>query len=37
MAEFRELVASAGGQVVAELIQHRSRPDPATLIRRRQG
>ena len=32
MAEFRELVASAGGQVVAELIQHRARPDPATLI-----
>ena len=32
MAEFRELVASAGGQVVAELMQHRSRPDPATLI-----
>ena len=32
MAEFRELVASAGGQVVAELAQHRSRPDPATLI-----
>jgi GTP-binding protein HflX len=26
------LVASAGGVVVAELIQHRSRPDPATLI-----
>ena len=32
LAEFRELVASAGGVVVAELIQHRSRPDPATLI-----
>jgi GTP-binding protein HflX len=32
MAEFRELVASAGGQVVAEVTQHRSRPDPATLI-----
>ncbi|MGA9668628.1 MAG: GTPase HflX [Terracidiphilus sp.] len=32
MAEFRELVASAGGHVAAELMQHRSRPDPATLI-----
>jgi GTP-binding protein HflX len=32
MAEFRELVASAGGVVVAELMQHRSRPDPATLV-----
>jgi GTP-binding protein HflX len=32
MAEFRELVASAGGVVAAELMQHRSRPDPATLI-----
>jgi GTPase len=32
MAEFRELVASAGGQVAAEVTQHRSRPDPATLI-----
>jgi GTP-binding protein HflX len=32
LAEFRELVASAGGVVVAELLQHRSRPDPATLI-----
>ncbi|MGD0801351.1 MAG: GTPase HflX [Terracidiphilus sp.] len=32
LAEFRELVASAGGQVVAEVLQHRGRPDPATLI-----
>ena len=32
IAEFRELVVSAGGVVVAELAQHRARPDPATLI-----
>jgi GTP-binding protein HflX len=32
LAEFRELVSSAGGQVAAELIQRRDRPDPATLI-----
>jgi GTP-binding protein HflX len=32
LAEFRELVASAGGLVVAELLQRRPRPDPATLI-----
>jgi len=32
LAEFRELVSSAGGLVVAELLQRRSRPDPATLI-----
>jgi GTP-binding protein HflX len=32
LAEFRELVASAGGMVVAEIMQHRARPDPATLI-----
>jgi GTP-binding protein HflX len=32
LAEFRELVISAGGVVVAELEQHRARPDPATLI-----
>ena len=32
MAEFRELVSSAGGVVVAELMQRRSRPDPATLV-----
>jgi GTP-binding protein HflX len=32
LAEFRELVSSAGGVVAAELIQRRDRPDPATLI-----
>jgi GTP-binding protein HflX len=32
LAEFRELVSSAGGIVVAELIQRRQQPDPATLI-----
>jgi len=32
LAEFRELVSSAGGIVVAEISQNRSRPDPATLI-----
>ncbi|MGA3130926.1 MAG: GTPase HflX [Terracidiphilus sp.] len=32
LAEFRELLVSAGGQVVAELMQRRPRPDPATLI-----
>jgi GTPase len=32
LAEFRELVMSAGGEVVAELMQRRGRPDPATLI-----
>ena len=32
MAEFRELVLSAGGLVAAEIMQRRSRPDPATLI-----
>jgi GTP-binding protein HflX len=32
LAEFRELLVSAGGQVAAELIQRRPRPDPATLI-----
>jgi GTP-binding protein HflX len=32
LAEFRELVASAGGEVAAELLQRRARPDPATLI-----
>jgi GTP-binding protein HflX len=32
LAEFRELVSSAGGVVAAELIQRRERPDPATLI-----
>jgi GTPase len=32
LAEFRELVTSAGGVVAAELLQRRARPDPATLI-----
>ena len=32
LAEFRELVTSAGGVVVAELMQRRARPDPATLV-----
>jgi GTPase len=32
LAEFRELVTSAGGVVVAEVMQRRERPDPATLI-----
>ncbi|MEI9967346.1 MAG: GTPase HflX [Terracidiphilus sp.] len=32
LAEFRELVLSAGGQIAAELIQRRPRRDPATLI-----
>jgi len=32
LAEFRELVLSAGGEIAAELMQHRARPDPATLV-----
>jgi len=32
LAEFRELVSSAGGAVAAEVMQRRARPDPATLI-----
>ena len=32
LAEFRELVVSAGGQVAAELMQRRARADPATLV-----
>jgi GTPase len=32
LAEFRELIRSAGGEIAAELMQRRSRPDPATLI-----
>jgi len=32
LAEFRELVSSAGATVAAELLQRRPRPDPATLI-----
>ena len=32
LAEFRELLVSAGGAVAAELLQRRPKPDPATLI-----
>jgi GTP-binding protein HflX len=32
LAEFRELVSSAGAEEAAEIIQRRPRPDPATLI-----
>ena len=32
LAEFRELVTSAGAEIAAELLQRRDRPDPATLI-----
>ncbi len=32
LVEFRELVESAGASVVAQVLQRRSRPDPATLI-----
>ncbi len=32
LAEFRELTASAGGNIVGEFIQRRDKPDPATLI-----
>ncbi len=32
LVEFRELVESAGGEVVAQTLQRRGRPDPATLI-----
>jgi len=32
LVEFRELVLSAGGQVAAELLQRRGKPDPATLV-----
>jgi GTP-binding protein HflX len=32
LEEFRELVSSAGAEVVAELLQRRPRPDPATLV-----
>jgi GTP-binding protein HflX len=32
LAEFRELLSSAGGTVVAEILQRRDRLDPATLI-----
>jgi GTP-binding protein HflX len=32
LAEFRELVTSAGAEIAAEILQRRPRPDPATLI-----
>ncbi|HEX5235934.1 MAG TPA: GTPase HflX [Silvibacterium sp.] len=32
MEEFRELVVSAGGDITAEIVQRRPKPDPATLI-----
>ena len=32
LAEFRELIRSAGAEIAAELMQRRSKPDPATLI-----
>ena len=32
LAEFRELVTSAGAEIVSEVLQRRSRLDPATLI-----
>ncbi len=32
LAEFRELVTSAGATVVGELVQRRPKPDPATLL-----
>ncbi len=32
LAEFRELVSSAGAEIAAEVMQRRPRPDPATLI-----
>jgi GTP-binding protein HflX len=31
-AEFRELVAGAGAQIVGEVLQRRPKPDPATLV-----
>ena len=34
LAELRDLASSAGGAVVGEFLQHRERPDPATLIGR---
>ncbi len=34
LAELRELAASAGAQIVGEFLQHRDRPDPATLVGR---
>ncbi|HEY0758174.1 MAG TPA: GTPase HflX [Acidisarcina sp.] len=32
LIEFRELVTGAGAIIVGELVQHRPRPDPATLL-----
>ncbi|HET8636140.1 MAG TPA: GTPase HflX [Acidobacteriaceae bacterium] len=32
LEEFRELVLSAGGEIAAEIVQRRPKPDPATLI-----
>jgi GTPase len=32
LEEFRELVVSAGGEVAAEIVQRRPKPDPAMLI-----
>ena len=32
LEEFRELVVSAGGEIAAEIVQRRPKPDPATLI-----
>ena len=34
LAELRELAASAGAQLAGEFLQHRDKPDPATLIGR---
>ena len=34
LAELHELATSAGAEVVGELVQHRDKPDPATLIGR---
>ncbi|MGB9104611.1 MAG: GTPase HflX, partial [Terriglobales bacterium] len=34
LAELKELASSAGAQVVGEFLQHRDKPDPATLIGR---
>ena len=32
LAELRELAVSAGGSVIAEFLQRRQKPNPATLI-----
>jgi GTPase len=34
LAELRDLALSAGAEIVGEILQHRDRPDPATLIGR---